>query len=138
MHGRAGANLIASLAGHVKKHRLGAVCADVGFRIGKNADTVRAPDVAFVRAERAIDTDDFIQGPPDVAVEVVSPNDRYSDVEDKILEWLRAGTRVVIVADPITRSIRVHRTSGAVNVTDTVEIDDVIPGWRLSLAEAFD
>lgn len=138
-HGRVAANLIASLMNHVKRNRLGVVYAsEVGFRLSRNPDTVRAPDAAFVRAERAVDTAGFFDGPPDVAFEVVSPSDRYSEVEDKTLEWLRAGVRVVIVADPSTRSIRVHRTSGGVNVSDTVEIDDVIPGWRISLADAFD
>jgi Uma2 family endonuclease len=138
-HGRVAANLIFSLMNHVKRNGLGVVYAsEVGFRISRSPDTVRAPDAAFVRAERAVDATGFIEGPPDVAFEVVSPNDRYSEVEDKTLEWLRAGVRVVIIADPATRSIRVHCPGGAVTVTDTVEIDDVIPGWRLSLADAFD
>lgn len=138
-HGRVAANLIASLMNHVKRNHLGIVYAsEVGFRISRNPDTVRAPDAAFVRAERAVDTTGFVDGPPDVAFEVVSPNDRYSEIEEKTLEWLRAGARVVIIADPSTRSIRVHRTSGAVHVTDTVEIDDVIPGWQISLADTFD
>lgn len=138
-HGRVAANLIASLLVHVKRNRLGVVYAsEVGFRISRNPDTVRAPDAAFVRADRAVDTAAFFDGAPDAAFEVVSPNDSYTEIEEKTLEWLRAGVQVVIIADPRTRSIRVHRTSGASNVTDTVEIDDVIPGWRLPLADAFD
>lgn len=138
-HGRVAANLIASLIGHVKRNRLGVVYAsEAGFRIARNPDTVRAPDAAFVRAERAVDTAGFFDGPPDAAFEVVSPNDSYTEIEEKTLEWLRAGVQAVIVADPRTRSIRVHRTSGAIHVVDTVEIDDVIPGWRMSLADAFD
>lgn len=139
-HGHVAANLIVSLMNHVKRNHLGGIvyASEVGFRISRNPDTVRAPDAAFVRAERAVDTTGFVDGPPDVAVEVVSSSDRYSEIEEKTLQWLQAGTQVVIIADPGTRTIRVHRTSGAIHVTDTVEIDDVIPGWRISLADAFD
>jgi Uma2 family endonuclease len=138
-HGRVAANLIASLMNHVKRNQIGVVYAsEVGFRISRNPDTVRAPDAAFVRAERAVDTAGFFDGPPDAAFEVVSPHDSYTEIEEKTLEWLRAGAVVVIIADPRTRSIRVHRAAGAVNVADVVEIDDVIPGWRITLEDAFD
>lgn len=137
-HGRVAANIIASLSNHVKRNGLGVVYAsEVGFRLSRNPDTVRAPDAAFVRTERAVDTAGFFDGPPDAAFEVVSPNDSYTEIEEKTLEWLRAGAAVVVIADPRTRSIRVHRTSGAVNAIDFVEIE-VIPGWKMSLAEAFD
>jgi Uma2 family endonuclease len=137
-HARVAAQIIASLVTHVKENRLGAVYAsEAGFRISRQPDTVRAPDAAFVRAERVVDTAGFFDGPPDAAFEVISPGDTYSEIEEKTLDWLRAGARAVVVVDPRTESVRVHRALGATNVTDVVEIDDVIAGWKLPLSEVF-
>jgi Uma2 family endonuclease len=44
----------------------------------------------------------------------------------------------VIIADPRTKTVRVHRESGAVNVAEVLEIEDVVPGWRLPLSELFE
>lgn len=138
-HGNVSANLIASLVPHVRKSRLGLVYAsEVGFIIARNPDTVRAPDAAFVRSERAIETAGFFVGPPDVAFEVVSPGDSYSEVEEKTVEWLRGGVLVVVIVDPRRKTVRVHRSTGTTNVEDVLEIDDVIPGWRAPLAEIFE
>lgn len=138
-HARVAANIIASLVQHVREHRAGAVYAsEMGFRISRTPDTVRAPDAAFVRAARVVDTPGFFDGAPDLAVEVISPSDSYSEVDEKTLTWLRAGARAVLLVDPRTQTIRVHRPDSAVIVTQTIEVEEVLPGWRLSLAEAFD
>jgi Uma2 family endonuclease len=138
-HGSVAAEIIASLAAHVKAHKLGKVYAsECGFRIERNPDTVRAPDAAFVRQERVVRTPRFFDGPPDVAFEVISPNDGYSEIEEKTLDWLRSGVKVVVIVDPRTRSARVHRPRGTESVSEVIEIDDVIPGWRLPLRDIFD
>ena len=138
-HGRVAAQIIISLGAYVKEHRLGAVyAAEAGFRISRQPDTVRAPDAAFVGAERVVDTPGFFEGPPDAAFEVISPGDTYSEIEEKTLDWLRAGVRVVVVVDPRTESVRIHRAAGAMTVAGIVDIEDVIPGWRLPLSEIFD
>lgn len=137
-HARVAARVITRLSNHVEREQLGAVySSEGGFRLSRNPDTVRAPDAAFVRADRVADTLSFFEGPPDLAVEVVSPGDRYTEIEEKTLDWLRAGARAVVVVDPRTRSVRVHRSSGAVTVADVLEVDDVVPGWRLPLDELF-
>jgi len=123
----------------MKRQRTGAVySSETGFRIARQPDTVRAPDAAFVRSERVADTAGFFDGPPDAAFEVVSPRDTYTEIEEKTLAWLRAGTKVVVVVDPRTKTARIHRTGSASNAEDVIEIEDVIPGWRLSLAELFE
>jgi Uma2 family endonuclease len=138
-HGRIAAQIIASVGHYAKAHGLGAVyAADAGFRIARNPDTVRAPDAAFVRAERVIDTPGFFEGPPDAVFEVVSPSDSYTEVDEKTVEWLRAGARVVVIVDPRTRNINIHRAHGATHATDGIEIEDVIPGWKMPAAEVFD
>src|SRR6266542_2035456 len=89
-----GVRIAASLFTHVKAKRLGEVTgADGGYWITRNPDTVLAPDVGFIRRDRAVITDRFFDGPPDVAIEVISPSDTYTEVEEKTQEWLRAGTR---------------------------------------------
>lgn len=138
-HGRVAAEIVGSLIAHMKRQRTGAVySSETGFRISRQPDTVRAPDAAFVRSERVTDTAGFFEGPPDVAFEVISPGDTYTEIEEKTLQWLRAGTTVVIVVDPRTKTARMHRTGSASNVEAVIEIEDVIPGWRLPLSELFD
>jgi Uma2 family endonuclease len=138
-HGRVAAEIVGSLVAHMKRSRPGAVYSSgTGFRISREPDTVRGPDAAFVRSERVTETAGFFEGPPDAAFEVTSPGDTYSEIEEKTLDWLHAGVKVVVIVDPRTKTTRVHRAGDATSVDDVIEIDDVIPGWRLSLAELFD
>ena len=79
-------------------------------------------------------------GAPDVAVEVISPSDRYTDVEDKVVEWLEAGSRMVIVVNPRQRSVTVyHSRTDMVRLTEEDALDggDVVPGWQLPIKEVF-
>ena len=111
-----------ALGSFVKQRRLGVVYGpDAGFQIGHNPDTVRVPDVAFVRAER-IPPDrskGFIQGAPDLAVEILSPTDRASEVNAKVEEWLEAGCRIVWVVDPNSRTVYVHGSRTEIDVLRT-------------------
>lgn len=137
-HGGIAAEIIGSLISYVKQHKLGKVYSEIGFRLERDPDTVRAADAAFVRADRVVRTRKYFEGPPDAAFEVISPNDLYTEVDEKTLEWLNAGCLVIIVVNPRTKSATIYRKSGGVTVTDAIEIDDVIPGWKLPLAEIFD
>ena len=133
------ASIVVSLGSYVKAKKLGKIyTADPGFRIEHNPDTVRAPDVAFVRSERVVKTPRFIEGAPDLAIEVVSPNDTYTEVEEKALQLLEAGTRAVVVVDPKTQSVRVYRTGKLEVLHDVLAVDDVVPGWRMPFSEVFD
>jgi len=81
-----------------------------GFVLARNPDTLRAPDVAFVRAERdEPERRGFFPGPPDLALEGVSPEDRQQEVEAKANAWLEAGTPLVWVIWPATHSVTMHR-----------------------------
>lgn len=138
-HGRAGASLLALMWNHVEDNDLGAVfTAETGFRLSRDPDTVRAPDVAFVRAERVAETDvpGFPDLVPDLVAEVVSPGDRASEVTAKALAWLDAGVRLVWLVDRPTRSVTVH-SPGATRVLrehDVLDGGDVLPGFALPLA----
>ena len=102
-HGVVAGRIHGFLFSFVRKKRLGMVtAAETGFQIGHNPDTVRTPDVGFIRADRvpSARTRGFFPGPPDLAVEVVSPTDRGGEVLAKVRNWLAAGCQVVWVADP--------------------------------------
>ena len=113
---------------------------ETGFLLARDPDTVRAPDVAFVssaRIERASAFRGFFPGPPDLAVEVLSPNERPADVHAKIGDYLAAGCRLVLVVDVSRRQVRVHRSllrPSILDETDTLEGGDVLPGFSVRVA----
>ena len=144
-HGLLTASVTGSLIVHVRVNSLGRVyTGDPGYLISSDPDTVRAPDVAFIsreRLEETGETDGYWQGAPDLVVEVISPNDRYTEVEEKVAEWLEAGARMVVVVNPRRRSVRVHRSlSDVIDLTEGDVIDgaNVVPGWTLPISEIFE
>ena len=144
LHGTVAMNIGSLLHQHVTKYDLGVVCtADVGFKLQQNPDTVRAPDVAFVAKERipaAGKPEGFWPGAPDLAVEVVSPSDRFTEVLEKVEEYLAAGTRLVWVALPRIRAILVCHPSGEIKMLredDELNGEDVLPGFSCRVKEIF-
>ncbi len=118
--------------------------ADTGFALTHDPDTVRAPDFAFVSAKRLAGRpprQDFFDGAPDLAVEVVSPDDKDSDVQDKVLEYLNAGTQFVWVLRPRQQTVTVHRSVKDVRVLtidDRLDGEDVLPGFALLVRNIFE
>ena len=142
-HGSVVSELMPPLAIFVKARGLGKVFTEVGFVLATDPDTVRAPDVSFVREDRLyIDTSPgYFPFEPDLAVEVVSPNDRYTEVAEKTAEYLAAGTRLVVVVDPRRRTITKHSEQGEVTQLgegDTLTFDDVVPGFECAAADMFE
>lgn len=142
-HGVVSARVVELLSSFVRAKGLGVVLTtDTGFTIEREPDTVRAPDAAFVRADRVPAPEDrrgFAELAPDLVVEVVSPNDRWTEVTDKALMWLDAGVRLVWVVDPAKRLVVVHRERGDDRLRGDAVLDgeDVLPGFRLPLADLF-
>ncbi|MHC4133936.1 MAG: Uma2 family endonuclease [Planctomycetota bacterium] len=139
-HGRITFNLTGPIINHVKANGLGSVyAAETGFLLSRDPDTVRAPDVAFVRADRPGSPDrGYYPGAPDLAVEVLSPDDRPGYVRDKVAEWIEAGARAVWVVDPRARTVVVHEPGGEPRVLgdgDTLPGGHVSPGFALAVAE---
>jgi Uma2 family endonuclease len=143
-HGQLVVNLTIPLGAFVKQNQLGVVLgAETGFRLANNPDTVLAPDIAFIKQERltaANETEKFWSGAPDLAVEVLSPSDTVYAVEEKVATWLSCGTKMVWVVNPKLRSIHVHCSGTSIQTlaeTDVLDGHDVIPGFRLNVAELF-
>lgn len=140
-HGSVGMLLAERLARHVREHRLGvAFLAETGFLLERDPDTVRAPDVAFVRNDRLPDPPEpgYFPGAPDLAVEVTSPNDTFTAVHEKAIEWLEHGARMVWVIDPVARRATVYRGLDDVRiVSGSGELigGDVVPGFAMRLDE---
>ena len=128
---------------HVERQGLGRVyAAETGFVLRRAPDSVRAPDVAFVAADRVPGSNSrgFAELAPDLVLEVVSPSDRASELAEKAAMWLDAGVRVVWVVDPQARLAAVHHPGGLVTVLrqdGVLEGEDVLPGFRLPLAPLF-
>ena len=143
-HGEIAAVILASLHSHVRSNKLGkAYAAETGFQIGTDPDHVRAPDAAFVRQDRveaAGEVPGFFSGAPDLAIEVISPNDRFADVEEKIADWLDAGTALVVLLNPRnhTATLRLPSQSPVIlTEQDTLDGGEVVPGWQVPVRELF-
>ena len=140
-HGARAARLTLQVGAFVERHDLGQVFAqDTGFKIERDPDTVRAPDVAFVARERLvhIPQEGYAELAPDWVAEIVSPSDRPGEVLEKVGQWLGAGVRVVWVLDQVRRDARIYRADGTVStVAPDGELDgeDVLPGFRCALRD---
>ena len=125
-------------------HRVGKVfAAGAGFILRRNPDTVRAPDASFVTGDRLPEGDlplGYLELAPDLAVEVASPSDSARDIQEKVADWLRAGTRLVWVIYPATRSATIHVSDDRfeeVSEEGTLLGEHVIPGFACDLSELF-
>jgi Uma2 family endonuclease len=143
-HGVVAVNVGYLLKGYVKAYDLGTVCgAETGFILKRNPDTVRAPDASFVAKER-IPTEGIPRTywpfAPDLAVEVVSPNDRFDEVQAKVAEYFAAGTRLVWVILPKTRTVLAYRSFHEVrslSADDELNGEAGLPGFTCRVAELF-
>ena len=120
------------------------VCgAETGFILQRNPDIVRAPDAAFIAKARIPETGiptAYWPFAPDLAVEVTSPSDRFTAVQTKISEYFSAGTRLVWVVEPATRTVYVYRSPHDVQALgEDAELsgEDVLPGFRCAVRRLF-
>jgi len=143
-HGLVTMNIAGPLYQHVDANRLGVVyAAETGFQIHQNPDTVRAPDVAFVRNQRLTNAgsiEGYFVGAPDLAVEVISPSDSVVHVEEKVADWIEAGSGMVWVVSPKLRTVTVYQSLTEISVLtekDIVDGHDVVPGFKIAVTEIF-
>lgn len=140
-HGRIALGIGHRLEGHVKERGLGVVVGETGFLLATKPDTVRAPDAAFVRAERVKGPiRGYFPGAPDLAVEVLSPGDRPGEVSEKVAEWLQAGAQAVWVLDPADRTVTIHATGQWPRRLDAEDVlcgGNAVPGFEIVVGEIF-
>jgi Uma2 family endonuclease len=143
-HGEAEVELLIPLYAHVKREGLGRLYpSDTQFKILRDPDIIHIPDIAFVRADR-LPPREARRGPlplaPDLAIEVMSPNDGYVEVMEKVERYLRAGVQLVWLVDPWRRAVEIHAPGQPPRVlreTDTLDGGDVLPGFSLPVADIF-
>lgn len=135
----AGAAVGARIGDFVDRRRLGIVGACGGMLLARDPDTVRAPRISVVRKER-LPPDigrGFFPGPPDLAVDLLSASDRFVEVNRKIRDYLAAGTPLVWLVDPESRSALIYHPNRLVEIVapdGTLDGEGVLPGFSLSLA----
>lgn len=142
-HGEVALSIGASLRQYVRANRLGRVVGnDTGFILERGPDTVRGPDVAFVRADRLKGRHRKMwDGAPDLAVEVVSPSDRPAEVLRKVYQYLTAGCGIIWVVDTERATVVSYRADGLVRTfgsNDVLSGEDVIPGFECRVADLLD
>ena len=144
LHGAVTFRLGAALVNYVDASRAGVVLGgESGFKLESDPDTVLAPDVAFIARDR-IPVGGlpvrFWTGAPDLAVEVLSPSDRRSEVNRKIARYLRLGVKQVWFVEPTARRITVHKpekTPVVLLEADTLDGGDLLPGFQYQLSRLF-
>jgi Uma2 family endonuclease len=143
-HGAISALITGLLTQHARANDSGVIVTEAtGFRLASDPDTVRCPDVAFVDRSR-IPPDGpgagFFEGAPDLAIEVLSPDDTVFEVEEKVEQYLAAGTRDVWVVNPKLRRVTIYRGGGVLEVlheSDTLDGGAVLPGFVCPVREIF-
>jgi Uma2 family endonuclease len=142
-HGNMQLQLGAILVRHIQRHRLDRVClGPVGFVLERDPPTVRGPDLAVLSRSRipASDHGGFIQGAPDLAIEIVSPSNTSTEIDARVSDYLNAGARRVWVVYPDTQTVIVHHTpSMAVSFGpgESLEGGEVLPGLHLDVSTIF-
>ena len=140
IHGEISINIIRYLDAYVHEHQLGRLyTAETTFQLD---DRVVKPDIAFVSTDRLPENREKASPvPPDLAVEVVSPSDKHYDVTEKALAYLKAGTRLVWVVEPVAKTVMVYRSetdSTVLNYEDTLTGEDVVKGFTCPVAQLFE
>jgi Uma2 family endonuclease len=121
----------------------GKAYTEVGVVLDRNPDHVFGPDAAFVAKPSLpaqISSEGFLESIPELVVEVRSKNDTAAEIAEKVADYLKAGVKLVWVAEPATENVTEHRPGQPPKTfgkSDTLECDDIIPGFRLSLADLY-
>jgi Uma2 family endonuclease len=140
-HGWSMVSISAHLFAFSSEHPEVQVFAETGFLVARNPDRVLAPDVAVVSSDRVPPggiPKTYFPGPPDLAIEIVSPNDTAIEVLEKVQDWFAGGARLVWAFYPGQPGLVVHRPDGSSQIlgpNDEVEGGDVLAGFRMKVAD---
>ncbi|MEP6988560.1 MAG: Uma2 family endonuclease [Chloroflexota bacterium] len=145
-HGRDALKLGWFITGFVTEYKLGeTTAAETGYILFKNLDgkdTVRAPDVGFISAARIPKEglpEGYFPGAPDFAVEVISPTDQADEVQLKVMQYLKYGTRLIWLVYRKSQTVVVHTPTGSktFDIDDILDGGDVLPGFKLAVRDIF-
>src|SRR6478672_8912668 len=140
-HGRIEQRLNFRLARYLDSHRVGELFpSDVGFVLHRNPTVVRSPDIAFVRAGRDLGPPDkFVEGAPDLAIEIISPSERASAIKRKISQYLEHGAAAVWVVYLNPEEVHVYErgVERVLRGGDVLDAPALLPGFSLPVAEIF-
>ena len=140
-HAQIQARLAHVLTEFVDARGLGVVLTDGGFLLSRNPDTVRGPDVSFVRADRFNAEEagrGYFRGAPDLAIEILSPSNRPGETHAKVADYLAAGARLVWVIDPAQRIVSVYRSllsPRRIAADGVLNGEDVLPGFSFPIVD---
>ena len=142
-HGYLALTLGYFLTGFVRSHRLGVTC-DSSTAFKMKTGNKRSPDLAFIAKERLQGLKrlpkGFFEGAPDLAVEIISPNNTFAEIHNKLVEYFENGTRLVWVILPDEECVLVYhqpKPSKLLQVEDSLDGEAVITGFQLPLMELF-
>lgn len=145
VHGLVSARIVHLIATYLSTHQLGVCFADsTGYALPNLDNTVRAPDASFVRADRLPPEGvgyGFFQLAPDLAVEVLSPSESRADIQEKLSDYLVAGTALVWLIDPATRTVSVIARAGQLHtlvVGERLTGGAVLPGFSCEVSALFE
>jgi Uma2 family endonuclease len=138
-HGRIVLNIASPLWAYNQRHRLGTVYTETGFTLERDPDTVFGPDIAFVCAGGPPEEEGFSPIAPDLVVEVVSPSDRRSKIEDRVRRYLATGFAIVVIVWSRSRTVDIHDANDSRTLREGDELADlsVLPGFRLPVSDIF-
>jgi len=134
--------VLEALQAYLKQHGGARALPEAGYLLSREPLTVRQPDVSVLSVERirATDADDYVEGAPELAVEVVSPSDSAEDLEVKVEQYLHSGSKQVWVVYPSTKRIHVFkpdRKATVLDETQTLDAGDSLPGFSMKVADLF-
>ena len=142
-HGNLGAFLAGAIEFHVRSRKLGATC-DSSTAFTMKSGNRRSPDVSFVSKERLQGLKrlpkGYLQGAPDLAVEIISPSNTFEEIHDKIVEYFDNGSKLVWVIHPDEKSVLVYHQpepDRLLRASDNLDGEAVIPGFSLPVADLF-
>ncbi|MGC8715000.1 MAG: Uma2 family endonuclease, partial [Leptodesmis sp.] len=144
LHGYVCSLLLAALASNVLPKKLGVILdSSTAFKM-KNGDR-RSPDISFFAKERLQGLTElptgFLEGAPDLAVEVLSPGNTVEEIHDKLVEYFENGTRLVWIIHPSEHYVLVYRCAQEpdrlLKSVDSLDGEEVIPGFIFPVADLF-
>ena len=143
VHGFVESKLTRQLVAWVEGNGLGSVLSgEVGIYIRRNPDTVRAADILFISNDRFArqGASGYLDVAPELVIEVLSPDDRWTDVIEKIEDYFSAGVDRVWILDSKARKIFAYRSPTEAEQFGEGQVltdDEILPGFRLVVSDLF-